>query len=809
MRYGLRVLGKNPGFTAVAVLTLALGIGASTTVFSWVDGVLVRPLPGVERPQELAAFETFAGHDDFVGLSYPDYRDYRDHLKLLAGLATTELTPLSVGQGDQTEQLAGEMVSGNYFTVLGVKPVLGRFFTQAEVGDKPDGSPVAVLSSRLWRVHFRADPQIVGKTIRVNQHDLTILGVAPPQFRGAVAGVACDLWVPYMMHPELQGVGQWMLADRGTRQISGIARLQPGVTMAQANAEISALALRMSKANIPQDAGITAKLVPLWKWQYGAQSLLLRPLEILMAVCLVVLLIVCANVANLLLARFSARQKEFSLRLALGAGRFRLARQILTESALLAGAGGAAGVGLAVWLSGALQSLVPPGYSWISLNAPLNRQVLAFAVLACVVAALLSGLVPAIHSTRANVSKGLKDGGRGGSVGRESRRLRGALVVAEMTMALVALVSAGLLARSFEATQNVNPEFDPNHVLMTRFFINASGQNLEQRKAFCERLREKLENAPGVKSVAYSDVEPLGTFAGWWEPVRVQGYVPAPDENMKIYRAVVSPGYFGLMHIPLLEGRDFTRQDDLKSQLVMIVNESFARRFFGRQEAIGRKVNGWGNWFTVVGVARDSKYNKLTENPTPFFYVPFRQVYRADMGLAFYVRTSGDPDAAIPTMRRDVQDVDPNVKIVDAVPLSRHVKNTLYAQKMGASFLSVLGGLALLLAAVGLYSSMAYSVAQRTHELGIRMALGARRQDVLSLVLGRGLVLTLAGISAGVALSLALMRLLGSFLYGVSTTDSATYAAASILLAAVALLATYIPARRATKVDPMVALRYE
>ncbi len=809
IRYGLRVLAKSPGFTVVAVLSLAIGIGASTVVFSWVEGVLLRPLPGVEKPEGLVAFETFASKRDFVGLSYPDYRDYRDHLKLLAGLATTEFTPLSVGREGRAEQLAGEMVSGNYFTVLGVRPVLGRVFTQGEVGDKPDGSPVVVISSRLWRGRYNADPQIVGKTIRVNQHDLTVIGVAPLDFRGAVAGLRSDLWVPYMMHPELQAVGEWMLADRGNRNIYGIARLRAGVNLAQANAEISALARRMSKANVPQDTGITAKVVPIWKWKYGAQSLLLRPLEILMAVCLVVLLIVCANVANLLLARFSARQKEFSVRLALGAGRFRLARQILTESGLLAGAGGLAGVALAIWLGGALQSLVPPGYLGVALNAPLNWAVLVFALVVCAVAALLSGLAPAIHSARAEVGESLKEGGRSGAVGHESRRLRSALVVAEMAMALVALVCAGLLARSFEATRSVNPEFDSRHVLMARFFINASGQNLERRKIFCERLREKLETSPGVKDVAYSDVEPLGIYAGWWERIQVQGYVPASDENMKIDRAVVSPGYFKLMHIPLLEGRDFTKQDELKSQPVMIVNQSFAKRFFGRQEAIGQKVNGLGKWFTVVGVARDSKYNKLTEAPTPFFYVPFRQVYRADMGLAFFVRVSGNPNLAISIVSRDVREVDPNVTVADAIPLADHVLDTLYAQKLAATFLSVLGGLALLLAAVGLYSVMAYSVTQRTHELGIRMALGAQRKDILELVVGQGFVLTIVGIVVGIVAALGLMRLVGSFLYGVTTSDPITFVAASILLAGVSLAANLIPARRATKVDPIIALRYE
>jgi putative ABC transport system permease protein len=808
LRYGLRMLGKNPGFTAVAVLTLALGIGANTTVFGWVEGVLLRPLPGVENPQSLFGFETFAGNRDFVLLSYPDYIDYRDNLKLLAGLATTEITPLSVGEADHPDQVWGEMVSGNYFSVLGVKPIMGRAFGRAEQVDTPGGLPLAVISYRLWREHFNSDPQILGKTIRVNQHQLTVIGVAPPAFRGAVAGLAFDLWIPYMMHPELQGVGDWMLRDRGTRQIYGLARLKPGVTLAQARAEVAALASRMSQAN-DLDRGITATLAPLWKSHYGAQSLLLTPLEILMAVCGVVLLIVCANVTNLLLARFSARQREFSVRLAMGASRRRLAQQILTECAVLAGIGGAAGVVLSMWLGGSLQSLLPPTHLPIALTSQLNGRILAFTVLLCTAATLLSGLAPAIQWARADVNEGLKEGGRTGTAGPTSHRLRRLLVVAEMALALVVLAGAGLLVRSFEATRNVDPEFDPSHVLLSRFFINTSGEDVEQRKEFCQRLRSKLEASAGVKDVAYSDVEPLGIFSGWWEDVQVEGYVPAPGENMKIYRAVVSPGYFRTMKIPVLEGRDFTEQDDLKTQQVMIVNQTFVKRYIPRGQVIGHRVHGWGEWFTVVGVAKDSKYINLTEAPVPFLYVPFRQVYRADMGLAFYVRVAGDPNGAIPLVRREVREVDPNVTVIDAIPMAEHVSETLYTQRVAASLLSVLAALALLLAAVGLYSVMAYMVTQRTHEIGIRMALGAQRKDVMKLAVNQGFTLTVIGIAAGVVAAVGLARLLGSFLYGVTAADPVTFAGVSALLALVALLANYVPARRATKVDPMVALRYE
>lgn len=809
LKYGFRMLAKNPGFTLVAGLTLALGIGSSTTVFSWIDAVLLRPLPGVENANELVALENFAPNGEFLTTSYLDYRDYRDHLTSLAGLAATQLEPLSIGSEEHAHLVWGEMVTGNYFAVLGVKPILGRAFLPEEEGFKPNGFPIAVISSRLWRSYFNGDPLIAGKTIRVNQHNLTIVGVAPPDFRGTISGLAFDVWIPFMMHPQIQGVEEWMLRDRQNRQLICVARLKPGVTLAQARSEISALALRMSKANVPDDVGVSATVAPIWQAHAGAQSLLLKPLEILMAVCLLVLLIVCANVANLLLARFTARQKEFSVRLALGAGRFRLARQVLTESVVLAAAGAAGGIALAAWMGGALQFMFPPSHFPVALDVRVNGRMLLFTVLACIATALLAGIVPALQVARTNLNERLKEGGRSDSASGRAHRLRALLVVSELSLAIVALVCAGLLMRSFQAARTINPQFDPDHVLMSRFFISTSGYNLEQRKEFCERLRQKLESEPSVTEVAYSDVEPLGFLSGWWEPLEVQGYVPGAGENMKIYRSVVSPGYFKLMRIPLLDGRDFSEQDDLKTQPVMVVNQTFVNRFFGGRNPIGRKVHGWGEWFTVVGEVKDSKYVNLTEAQLPYFYVPFRQVYRADMGLAYYIRTNTDPSEAIATMRREVRAIDPGVAIIDAIPLAQHVIDTLYAEKVAADLLSALGGLALLLAAVGLYSVVAYSVTQRNHEIGIRMALGAERNDVLRLVVGQGLTLALIGIAAGLLAALGLGRLLASFLYGTSTTDPITFFAASILLAFVAMMASLIPALRATKVEPMEALRYE
>jgi predicted permease len=822
-RYGCRMLMNNPRFAAVAVLTLALGIGASTTVFSWIDAVLLHPFPGVSNAGELVAFETMTPDGQFVANSYLDFRDYRDNLKTISGLAMFRPMALNVGEDEHIETVWGMLVSGNYFDVLRVKPELGRVFLPEEYGDKPGGFPVVVISDRLWRSHFNADPQIAGKTVRINRQLLTIVGVTRPNFHGSMAGLSFDMWVPCVMQPQLESL-DLMLRDRKTRQLAGLARLKPGVTLAQAKQEVAELARRIAEGSPETNAGMSATLLPPWKSHFSAQSALLGPLEILAAVAAVLLLIVCANVANLLLARFVARRKDFSLRLALGARRLRLARQILTESFLLAAAGAAGGVVMATWMSGSLHYLLPPtGNDPVVLDLHLNGQALAFTVLICLVTALLCGAAPALHSLRTDLNETLKESGRSATQGEKSHRLRALLVVSEVSLALVALIGAGLFLRDFQAIRKIDAGFEPRNVLVSSFYLSTSGYNLEQRKQFCRRLREKLESEPGVAAVTYADGVPLGFQTSWWEDLEVRGYVPATGENMKIYRNVVAPGYFNLMRIPLVEGRDFTEHDDEseKSSDVMIVSQSFQKRFLGTGNPIGRKVHGWGRWFTVVGVAKDSKYHSLTESSLPYFYVPFRQVYREDMNLAFYVRTAGDPNQAIAIMRRDVREIDPNVTVFGVVPLVEYIGASWFAQKITASLLSVLGSLALLLAALGLYSVMSYSVAQRIHEIGVRMALGAQSGDVLALVLRRGMTLTLAGLLVGAGLALALTRTIpmmsanssilggGGVLLGGSAADPLIYLAAATFLGAVAALACYIPARRATMVDPMVALRYE
>ncbi len=810
IRYALRVSAKSPGFTAVAVATLAVGIAANTTVFSWIDGVLLKPLSGAGRQQELAAFETLTPNGEFLTTSYADFRDYRDHLTLLAGLAVAQPRALSIGQDDGAERVWGELVSGNYFAVLDVKPVLGRVFSPDEYGDRQGGYPVTVISYGLWRRRFHGDRGAIGRTIRVNRQQLTVIGVAPEAFHGTIPGLVFEMWAPAMMGQQLNLMPDWMMADRQTRSFIGVARLKRGVSYRQAQAEIASVGRELGRMYPRTNAGMSATVLPVWKGHFGAQSLMLAPLQVLMAVCGVVLLIVCANIANLLLARAVARQKEFTLRLALGARRWRLVRQLLAESLILAMMGAAVGVPAALWLSTALGGLLPPGVLPVRLEVNLNADILGFTILVCLLACVVSGVAPALHTSRTDLNEVLKaGGGRAGTAGSRSHGMRRLLVATEVALALVAVIGAGLFARSFQLARRIHPGFDAQHVLVSHLYLSTAGYGVAERKLFCRRLRERLEAQPGVEAVSYADMVPLGFDTGPWEDLQIEGYLPAPSENMKIYRNLVAPGYFRLMRIGLVEGRDFTALDNEKSAPVMIVSEQFARRFFGGRPAIGRKVHGWGQWFRVVGVAKDSKYHTPNEALKPYFYVPFEQVYRADLAIAVYARVAGDPARAVGMVRREIRAMDPNVGLFDAMPLAEFIGASLFGQKVAAVLLSVLGAMALVLAAVGLYSVMAYAVSQRTQEIGIRMALGARPGNVVRMIVGQAMAMASIGLAIGVAAGLVMGRLASGLLVQVSATDPAIFAGATGFLAAVALAASYLPARRATRIDPNHALRGE
>jgi predicted permease len=810
VRFGLRVLSSSPAFAAVAVLTLGLGIASTTTVFSWIDSVLLHPYPGTSRSEELASLEmiTKGAPNGGTGISWTDYRDYRDRLKGIAGVAVRRQCAFTLGDGQPARLTWGELVSGNYFDVLGVKPSLGRVFTQEEAGDGLAAYPVAVISDRLWHSYFHNDPRIVGKTMRVNRHALTIVGVVPSEFRGTSPVMEFDFWAPVTMGVALGSLPDAAFSDRAYRgMLNAICRRRTGVPIAQARAEAMALSASLAVANPKTNRGIGATILPTWEEHNGVNEYLRAPLAILLAVSFVVLLIVCANVANLLLARAVGRQREFGIRCALGAGRFRVAVQVLTETLVLAAAGAGAGILMLLWMQGSLLGMVPSIGFPLSTSHALNTRILLYTALACVTAALISGVAPALFVFRSNLNEVLKEGSRSDTAGAASRRTRSVLVIGEVALATVALVGAGLFVRSFGNIRAIHPGFDAGNVLFGRFFIETAGYTGGQIEQFAVRLKERMLASSGVETVSYTDFVPLSTTAGPWNVIRVEGYTPAQGESINVNRAMVSPGYFATMRIPLLEGRDFTAHDDRKSEPVMIVNQAFAMRFFHGQNPVGRKVRTYGKTCTIVGMARDSKYFGPSEAPTPHFYIAFHQFYNSSPELYFLIRTASQPVQAIPLLRRAVAETDPNAAAFHTVPLAEYTEVATFGQKVAAHLMGALGLMCLLLAAMGLYSVMSYTVSQRIPEIGIRMAMGARPRNVIAMVVGQGMALAATGMAVGVVAAFATTRLVASMLFHVDASDPLTFGLAGTFLCAVTLLATWVPAFRATRIDPMSALR--
>jgi len=809
LRYALRSFRNRPTFAAVAILTIAIGIGANTTIFSWLRSLVLNPFPGAVDPDRIVAIENTAPDGEPITTSYLDFRDYRDSLRLVQTVTAYRGYLFSVGDVPNVERAWGEMVSGGVFDMFGLKPEAGRFFSLDERNDAQNAHTVVVISDHYWKSHYNSNPSAIGSTLRINQTPLTIIGVSPESFHGTHAGLDYDFWIPLTMYGQMTHTGTWMLRDRNTRNFALLARLAPGVSIEQARGEVQALAHRMAEADADSNQGVGATVLPPWQSHFGTQAMLLTPVAILMATGGLVLLIVCANLANLLLARATARQQELSIRLALGAKRARLVIQLLTETLLMALAGSICAVLLARFLGGALRWLLPAVTRPVMIAPPMDSQVFGFTAALAVIVTVLAGLAPALSASGANMNEALKQGGRSGSSGTQAHRLRSAMVVSEVALAVVALVGAVLFVRSFARARAVDPGFSPDGVALAQFDFSTSGYDARQTDVFCRRLHDRLQQLPGVTAVSYDDSVPLGFHGGNWETLQVEGYVPGPNENMKIYRDLVSPGYFDSMKIPIVEGRDFDWHDDPTKQNVMIVNQEFARRFLENRSAIGHKVHGWGAWFTIVGVAKDSKYHRVIENPQPYFYIPIRQVFRPEYGLTFHVRTSGSVNEAIALLRREAAAIDPAITIFDAQSMTEYISASLFGAKITADLLSLLSAIGLLLAAMGLYGVMAYSVAQRTREFGVRVAMGARQSDILSLILRESGRLTLFGTAVGLVLAAVSTRIVANQMYRVSPLDPLTFCGVGLVLMAVAFAASYIPAWRAAKVDPIVALRYE
>ena len=806
LRHGIRLLTKNPGFAVIAILTLTIGIGANATVFSWVQAVLVNPLPAIENSGHLVAVETVMPDGSLHTSSYPDYRDYRDQNQVFSGLFGVELIPVNMSWGghEEDQRVWGEIVTENFFDVLGVPAARGNTF-HANDNRGLNSDPYIVLSHGFWQRQFGGERNIVGQVISLNQHSFTVIGIAPMGFQGAIVGIAADYWVPMMMQPAvLPGED---LEQRSPTFVHLIGRLKPGVTLSAAQANLSAIARQIERQYPDSSRGVSIKLNPIWKASYGAQSLLISALGFLSVVAVLVLLIACANIANILLARATGREREIAVRAALGAGRKRLLSQMLVESLLLAAVGGIGGVLLSLWSANLLMFFLPSGYLPIGLPLGVNGPVLAYTVIITMLTGVIFGLVPALRASRPNLQHSLKEGGYTSSASMGSNRLRNLLVISEMALALVLLVGAGLLLRSLRDVQTAGPGFNANGVLLAAFDLRPHGYTNASSHPYYDNLLGRLRALPGVQSVSTERYVPLWFYGRGYTRPAIEGYTPRPNEDMYIDFNDVGPNYFATMQIPMIDGRDFSEQDREGSPNVVIVNETMAKRFWPGQSAIGHRISTWQRSWAIVGVARDIKYHTMTEQPESFIYFPSLQ--NGETAENVLIRTSGNPLALLGDVREAAKAIDPSVSVLQSGEVSELLHQTLFAYRTSAALATVLGALGMFLSALGIYGVLAYSVSRRTHEIGVRMALGARPRDVLRLVIGHGLLLTGIGATIGIAASFAATRLMSNLLYGVSADDPATFIGVALLLALVALAACYIPARRAMRVDPMVALRYE
>jgi predicted permease len=802
-RLGLRRLRKSPGFTVIAILTLALGIGASTSIFSVVNAVLLAHLPYKDPGRLAMIWGTNAGRGiDKTPVSPGDYFEWKQKNTVFQDIAASYDNQVTLTGIGNPQFLIGYDFSANYFSILGVSPELGRTFSAEE--DRPGGPKVVVLSDKLWRGSFLADPRILGKSITLDGEPYRVIGVMPRSF-DYVPGV--QLWMPVALPASA-------VSGYEHRSIRVMGRLKPGVSVEQAQSQMTALALQIDAEHPTTDAGNGVKITPLRKQLAGDIQ---TPLLVLLGAVGFVLLIACANVASLLLARATTRHKEIAACAALGASRGRLLRQFLTESLMLSLAGGALGIALALWCTNFLVSIFPNDIANLSIprveSIPINAPVLCFALAAMVLTGVLFGVVPAMQSAGANAADVLKESSRGASPGSRSARLRRVLVVAEIALSLVLLAGAGLLIESFERIARGSLGFQPDHVLGMEVFLAANRyppNQPDKQRAFVRDVLQRMNALPGVLSVGVASTLPLTGFWGEADFLVEGRPLPKPGEAPTADNRFITPGYFSTMRVPLLGGRDFTDADRDGGPRVAIVDETLARKFLGGS-AVGKRLNlgtpEKPEWWEVVGEVANVKAFGLEQPDLPTLYRPFAQ---HPWGLlAFTIRTAGDPTALLKSAEQAVWDVDKDQPIFRALPMSTLAVQSVALRRVSTLLLAGFASLALVLAAVGIYGVMAYSVTRRTHEIGTRMALGAQPNDVLRLVLGQGARLTVIGVSIGVVAALVLTRFMASILFGVSASDPRMFAGVTILLTFIALAACYIPARRAMHIDPMVALRYE
>ena len=839
LKYSLRMLARTPGFTAVAVLTLALGIGANTAIFTLLDQVLLRLLP-VKDPQQLVLL-TMRGHhygNNWGGnaISYPMFRDFREHNEVFSDMFCRFPAAASLSFGQQAERVAVELVSGTYFSTLGVNPALGRILTP-EDDLVPSGHPYVVLNYNYWKSRFAGDPQIVGKSLILNDYKMTVVGVAQAGFDGVELGFSPKIFIPIMMQRQIiVGSPEDMLKERRNRWVNAFGRLKPGISQQQAKSALQPFMHSMLESEVQMPAFSHASkydrdeflkcwidVLPGSQGRSYVRSQLSTPLWVLMAITGAVLLIACANLANLLLVRGSGRSREIAIRLAIGASRPRIIAQLLVESLTLSALGGLAGLAFAFWADKALlQAYLPSDSSGLNISSSPDLRILLFNLAVTVLTGIIFGLVPALQTTRPNIVGTLKDQA-GAVVGGGHHRLRKALVVAQVTLSLLLLIAAGLFVRSLSNLRNLGPGFPADKLVGFNIDPSLNGYSAERMKVFYQQLSDALRSIPGVQSVGLANVRILEGDE-WDSGMSVEGFNPAkPDEHAQPFMNQISPNYFATLGAPIVAGRDFTINDthDVKhgpeawnwSSTTVIINEKFAKKYFAGRNPLGLHI-GFGTDpgtpvdMEIIGVVKDFKYTSLRDEIPEQAFLPYLSS-RILGGMTVYLRTMGDPNQAMSAVRSKVRDMDPNLPIFDMRTTEVQINNSLSTERMIASLSAVFGFLATLLAVIGLYGVMAYAVAQRIREVGIRMALGAARGNVIWMVMREVLLLVSIGVTAGVAASLALTRVVQSQLFGLTPHDPQTLVLATVALAMVACAAGYVPAFRASRLDPMAALRYE
>jgi macrolide transport system ATP-binding/permease protein len=804
VRFGFRQLVRKPGFAALAIISMALGIGANTSIFSLIDTAVLRPLAVKEPSQLVEVYGTANKGADITIQSYPTYKDYRDRNTVFSGLAVYRVVVASLTVNNTSQRVYGYLVSGNYFDVLGVKPMLGRAFLPEE-DRTPESHPVAVLGYNCWQRRFASDPAIIGKTVQFNSRPFIVIGVAPKGFIGTEVCYDPEMYIPMMMAKTIEPNSNF-LEKRDSNGLFAVGRLKSGVTFAQALASLETLTAQMAH-EYKELVGRGVRLARPGLFIPDIKNSVFAFAGILAVVGALVLLLACVNLANLLLARATERRREIAVRLAVGASRARLVRQLLTESVLVSLAGGAAGVLLAMFINQSVRGIRLPTDVALLFDLRTDWRVLTFTLALSIATGIIFSLIPALQSSKPQLVPSLKDESSMGGFRRS--RLRNALVVAQVSLSIILLISAGLIVRSLQSAQKMRPGFNPENAVALSFDVSLQGYDETRGRAFQQQVLERARAVPGVESVALTDYLPLGLNYND-STIYIEGTEFKGASNLPVAIPFEStPGYFDVMGIPL-RGRDFRDDEKTKEQRVAIVNETFARKFFPKQDPIGKRFNWHGPsdpYWVIVGVVPPGKYNSLGEDPKPALYTPLYRDYSG--ATTVLARTRGDPHALLNALRAEVQKLDPSISVYGMKTLTEHMGTSLFPARMAAIALGSFGVLALILAAVGIYGVMSHVVAGRTREIGLRMALGAQLSDVRKLILKQGMVLAVIGAFIGLVIAFGGARLMKSLLYGVSASDPITFTFVGLLLLGIALLACWIPARRASRIEPMIALRAE